>query len=300
MKTLGQWTLEEIPIDPGINMLSVDVECWHQIIHRKLTGRLIPPSNETVQATRQVLSLLRQRKVSATFFVLGYIAEAFPDLVKEIAEDGHEVAAHGHSHIPLSHLNREDARDDMRRSVELLSNLVGRPILGFRAPEFSILRSNLHVLELFSELGLRYDSSIFPIAGPRYGIADFPTGVTRMRLGRKSLVEVPPSAVRLLGRGIPVAGGGYFRLLPYRIIRRAVRRVNDDARPAVIYTHPYEIGTVHLRSRPGPGSIGRARATGVELKFNLFRNSMHAKLNALLEEFRFSSIEKVLGNVIKE
>lgn len=300
MKTLGKWTLEEIPVDPGINMLTVDVECWHQIVHRRLTGHLTPPSEEVVRSTRLVLSLLRRREVSATFFVLGYVAEAFPDLVKEIADNGHEVASHGYSHIPLSRMTPEDARQDIRRSVELLGDIAGRPIRGFRAAEFGILRENLHAMEIFSDLGLKYDSSIFPINGPRYGIADFPAGVTRMRLGNKSLVEVPPSTLGLFGRNVPVAGGGYFRLLPYQLVRRAVRAVNVDGRPAVVYVHPYELGSGPLRTNPAAGSLNRARALGLEWRFNLFRDSMRSKFDALTAEFRFSSIEKVLRNVIEE
>ncbi len=300
MKTLGTWTLEEIPVDPGINMLTVDVECWHQLIHRRLTGKLIPPSEAAVQSTRQVLSLFRERKVSATFFVLGYIAEAFPDLVREIADDGHEVAAHGHSHVPLQRLSREEVREDVRRSVELLTRLVGRPILGFRAPEFSILGENLNVLEILSDSGLKYDSSIFPMAGPRYGIGELPTGVTRIGLDKGTILEVPPSVVRFGDRSLPVAGGGYFRLLPYPLIRRAVRAVNRDGRPAVVYSHPYEFAREPLRTERGPGPIAGARSSWVELRFNLFRRSMRAKLNALLDEFTFSSIEKVLENVIEK
>lgn len=300
MRALGKWSLQEIPVDPEINMLTVDVECWHQIMYRKLTGKLIAPSHETVQSTQQVLEVLKRRNVSATFFVLGYVAEAFPDLVKEIAGEGHEIAAHGYSHIPLSRLTPEAAREDIGRSIDLLSELTGRPIQGFRAAEFSIVRENLDSLEVLAELGLKYDSSIFPIVGPRYGINDFPLSVTKMRLGTKSLVEVPPSAVRLVRRNVPVAGGGYFRLLPYRILRRAVRMVNHDGRPAVVYTHPYEIGLQRLRTGLSKGSITGVRGLGVELKFNLFRGAMRDKLDALLDEFRFSSIEKVLGNVIEE
>lgn len=300
MKTLGRWTLEEIPIEPGINMLTVDVECWHQLIHRRLTGKLIPPSETAVQSTRQVLSLFRERKVSATFFVLGYIAEAFPDLVREIADHGHEVAAHGHSHIPLRQLTPEAVREDIRRSVELLTELTGKPILGFRAPEFSILRENLDVLEILSDSGLKYDSSIFPMAGPRYGIGDFPTGVSRIGLGKGTILEVPPSVVKLGDRRLPVAGGGYFRLLPYPLIRRAVRAIHRDGRPIVVYSHPYEFEQETLRTERGQGPVNGARARWVELRFNLFRRSMRAKLNALLDEFTFSSIGKVLENVIEK
>jgi peptidoglycan-N-acetylglucosamine deacetylase len=300
MKTFGTWTLEKIPIDPGINMLTVDVECWHQLIHRRLTGKLIPPSETAVQSTRQVLSLFRERKVSATFFVLGYIAVAFPDLVREIADQGHEVAAHGHSHIPLWRLSTVVAREDIRRSVELLTELTGKPVLGFRAPEFSILQENLNALEILSDLGLKYDSSIFPMTGPRYGISDFPTGVTRIGLDNGTILEVPPSVVRFGGRSLPVAGGGYFRLLPYPLIRRAVRTVNSDGRPIVVYSHPYEFGQEPLRTDRGQRPIDGARARWVELRFNLFRRSMRAKLNALLDEFTFSSIEKVLENVIEK
>ncbi len=288
----------DIPIHPRVNMLTVDVECWDQIICRKLTGELIAPSRSTLQRTRALLALLRERGVKATFFLVGTVAEAFPELVREIDGDGHEVAAHGYSHIPLTRMTQEDFRKEVRQVRDLLTDILGKPVIGFRAPEFSIVPETAWALDILRENGFRYDSSIFPRSGPRHAMSGFPPNVARIGSDGHSLLEVPASTVRVLGRSLPVAGGGYFRLMPYGLIRRAVRSVNRSARPFVLYCHPYEFGPDRLTCGCFPGPIGRFSAAGTEFRFNLFRRTVTPKLTRLLGEFPFSSVREVLGDAL--
>lgn len=287
-----------MPTDTGVNMLSVDVECWHQIMHRNLTGQWSPPSGACLDMTRDMLAILRSLGVRATFFVLGQVAEAFPKLVREIDEDGHEVASHGFTHTPLSRLTPDQVADEVRRSVDILNNIVKKPILGFRAPEFSITNETLWALDILSEYHFAYDSSIFPFAGIRYGIAEFPKGIVRVSVGNRSILEVPPSTVNVLGVDLPAAGGRFYRVLPYPVVRRLVRRVNDDARSFLLYVHPYEITTQRLRVNGPTRSAAGSSIFRLEFQWNLFREKIRENLVRMVNEFRFAPIKEVLADAI--
>ena len=214
-------------------------------------------------------------------------------LVREAHARGHEIASHGWIHERVETHGREGFREDVRRSLGELGDLIGAPLRGFRAPIFSITGETMWALEVLAELGLAHDSSIFPIAGRRYGIAGFPRHAVRLSRGGASIVEVPLSAVDLLGRSLPVAGGGYFRLMPPRIIQAAFTAVHRDGRPFVAYMHPYEFDPEPLRHR-GDEHPSRSAARREELLTNLARRTMPAKLSRLLSEFRFSSIDRCL------
>ena len=289
---------QELPIDPSVNMLSVDVECWHHLALRNVTGETLPPCRACAEMTRDLLALFREKHARGTFFVLRSIAETYPDLVREIAAAGHEVATHGDSHTPCFKLTPKELREELKRSADCLGELTGDRVAGFRAPEFSVTNQSLWVFDVLCALGFQYDSSVFPIAGPRYGIPDFPRGPVRVHAGGGSLIEVPLSTVRLRGKNRPVAGGGYFRLMPYPLFRRAFQRVNRDGFPFVFYCHPYEYSAHRLSLHPFTSRAVPFRGRLMELKYNLFRNAMRKRLEQMLDEFRFAPIREVLGNAL--
>lgn len=267
-----------------VNVLSVDVEHWYHL--------------SCVPSTHYLLDLFSEYNVRATFFILGKVAEQQADLVREISARGHEVASHGWSHTPVQHLTPEQFRAEVTRTAQLLNAITGQPVIGFRAPVFSISRKTYWALDVLAECGVRYDSSIFPISGPRYGIADFPRAPVRYARNGCSLIEVPLSTVRVCGVNLPVSGGGYFRLLPGALIRHMVRRINREHIPFVTYCHPYEFDRrVLLHLLPfSPFSWWGSRRD--EFKTNMFRHSMRGKLARLMHAFHFTSFRELLNDEI--
>jgi len=278
--------------------MSVDVECWDQIICRNLTGETIKPGRSCLEGARSLLGLFKERDIKATFFVLGNVAEAFPDLIRQIDAEGHEVAAQKYSHTPLRNLTPTGFKEEVDRTVSLLTRIVRKPIHGFRAPEFSITMNTLWALDTLVDYGFRYDSSIMPLASSRYGIDGFPFGPARVHLDERSIVEVPPSTAQALGRRFPVAGGRYLRLLPYQVIRGAVRQVNKEVGPYVLYLHPYELSTERLTCRSFPCTVPSTQAWKTEFLWNWRRERIRGKLLRLLDEFRFSPVREVLARAI--
>jgi polysaccharide deacetylase family protein (PEP-CTERM system associated) len=217
-------------------VVSIDVEDWPQ----SSWDRELPITPRAADNTRHVLDLLAREGVQATMFVLGKMAERFPDLVREIDAAGHEVASHGYGHVEIFKQSREQFAADLKRSKEFLEQALGKSVRGYRAPDFSIVRGSLWALEELAEQGFAYDSSIFPVERPRYGIPDWPLGPTRVQLpGGKSILEFPIASFPAWGRNWPVGGGGYHRLLPGAAGRWFAGRVMQE-RPFVFYCHPYE------------------------------------------------------------
>ncbi len=243
------------------SILTVDVEDWPQ----STLNQDLPLTDRVVANTRDLLDLFDRSGARGTFFVLGLVAERFPSLVREIATRGHEVASHGRSHRAVASLGAEGFRDDLRRSLRAIEDALGGRVLGYRAPDFSIGAGDLWALEILAEEGLVYDSSIFPFRGRRYGIPEAfrEPGLVRCRSGRQ-LVEFPLTTIEILGARIPVAGGGYFRLLPYGITRQALRAAVKAGTPAVCYFHPYEIDVEGLRhaGRPVPPLLRLGQGLG--------------------------------------
>jgi polysaccharide deacetylase family protein (PEP-CTERM system associated) len=183
-------------------------------------------------------------------FVLGKFAERFPQIVKEICTDGHEVACHGHGHLEITQLSPEEFLADIRRSKDLLEEITGEKVKGYRAPDFSIVRSTLWAFETLAEAGFEYDSSVVPARLPRYGIPDWPAFPVRVNLSQgRSILEAPLATFRALGRNWPVGGGGYHRLLPGFAGRYFARRVMQVT-PFVFYCHPYEFDVQELEELP--------------------------------------------------
>jgi polysaccharide deacetylase family protein (PEP-CTERM system associated) len=267
-----------------LNALTIDLEDWYQgleISHACWDGY----EDRVVLATHRLLELLLQVKVRATFFVLGHVAERHPDLIREVASAGHEVATHGHSHTLVYQQDPGQFRTELIRCVEKLEELSGTRVLGHRAPFFSITKDSLWAIDIVADLGLRYDSSIFPVTNYRYGISDAPRWPHKIRRGNREIIEFPISTWRLMGRNIPVAGGAYFRIYPYRFTRTGLRAINREGQPAVFYLHPWELDPDHPRIR-------LPRRIALTHYFNL--GATEGRLARLLRDFRFAPIREVL------
>jgi polysaccharide deacetylase family protein (PEP-CTERM system associated) len=282
-----------------VNALTIDLEDWRQLAHRKITGQFIRPTADVVTETDFLLELLARAGVRATFFVLGNVAEAYPGLICRIDAACHEIASHGLTHTLVYRQSIAEFRAETRRAKALLEDTIGRPVVGYRAAEFSITIRSWSALQVLAEEGFRYDSSVFPIAGRRYGVGSAPLGPhTVTTSGGARIVEFPPTAVVWCGRRWPIAGGGYFRVLPYAVTRAALRRVNAEERPGVVYLHPYEFApdrlTVPVRSRT-------VRRLMVYLRYgilhNLGRQRIRERFERLLADFQFAPIREVLHNV---
>jgi polysaccharide deacetylase family protein (PEP-CTERM system associated) len=268
-----------------INALTIDFEDWYQGLEIPISewGRF---EDRLVLSGRRLLDRLAEAQVRATFFILGAVAERHPELVCEIAAQGHEVATHGWSHTLVYQMSPDVFRAELRRSVQLLEELAGRKILGHRAPFFSITRASLWALDVLGEEGLRYDSSIFPVVNYRYGIEDASRWPHEVRGDAWTLTEFPITTWRVLGRNIPIAGGAYFRLYPYALTRAALRSINGAGHPVVFYLHPWELDPDHPRIRL-PRRIALTHYANLAATEGRFRQ--------LLRDFRFAPLRDVLG-----
>jgi polysaccharide deacetylase family protein (PEP-CTERM system associated) len=238
--------------------------------------------------TYKILQLLDQYDAKATFFILGWVAERHPQLVRDIKSEDHEIACHGYNHRLIYDMSPEEFRNDIRVAKGRLEDVTGAQVIGYRAPSYSIVKDTLWALDVLIEEGFLYDSSIFPIHHDRYGLPDahrFPHTIKGV-LGE--IHEFPPTTYQLFGQNIPVAGGGYLRLFPLGIIRSALRRINDrEHQPAIIYLHPWEI------DGDQPRINGRWRS---RLRHYLNLQSTKPKLEAFLDEFRFQPLSAFLEN----
>jgi polysaccharide deacetylase family protein (PEP-CTERM system associated) len=246
------------PGDPGglPSGLSVDVEDYYHV--EAFADRIRPDDwpqypRRVADNTRRVLELFGRFNAKATFFVLGWVAEKEPALVREIAAAGHEVASHSHKHRRVFTMSPQEFREDLRRARAAIEDASGAKVEGYRAPTFSILDKSLWAIEILAEEGFVYDSSVFPVKHDLYGMPHAPRFLYQWscRSG-KTLYEVPPLTVRFAGRNLPVAGGGYLRILPMWYTRWALTRIaRRDGRPPVIYFHPWEIDPGQPRIEAG-------------------------------------------------
>lgn len=272
------------------NALTVDVEDYFQVA--ALAETIRPEDWPRYQLrvernTHRLLDLFDGRGVAATFFVLGWVAERCPQLVREIVARGHELASHGYSHQLVYRQTPEVFREETRRSKQILEDQAQQPVLGYRAASYSVTSESLWALDIIAEEGFLWDSSIFPVRHDRYGIP----GAQRWphRLGTPAgheLVEFPLTTLQLTGLTLPIAGGGYFRLYPYAFSRFGLRRVNRaDGRPFIFYLHPWEVDPDQPRVRVGWKS-----------RFRHYNNlhKCEARLERLLDDFAFDTVGNVL------
>jgi polysaccharide deacetylase family protein (PEP-CTERM system associated) len=276
---------------PLVNAFSVDVEDYFQVaafervIPRERWDRL---EHRVEGNTRRLLDLCARHGVSGTFFLLGWVAERWPGLVRAIRDAGHELATHGQDHRRVTTQTPREFRDDVRRAKRTIEDVGGVEVIGYRAPSYSIVRETLWAVDVLIEEGFRYDSSIFPIRHDRYGIPDF-SRFPRPVAGRNgaSLEEFPISTVRVAGMNFPFVGGGYLRHFPFGFVRWGMRHLNDfERRPAIVYIHPWELDTGQPRQPVDP--LTRIRH---------YRNIdlTEDRLARLFSEFHFGTVREVLG-----
>ena len=273
-----------------LNAISVDVEDYFHVTnleHVAARGRWDQFESRVVRNTRNLLDLLDERGIRGTFFVLGWVASRFPSLVREIAGRRHEVASHGYDHRLVYEQTPRSFRQEVRHTKSVLEDLVEREVVGYRAPSCSITKDSLWALDILAEEGYRYDSSVFPIRHDRYGIPDADRFPTLRRCGGRGreIVEFPLSTLEALGTRVPVAGGGYLRLLPLGLSRYGIRRLNGRGRPAVVYVHPWEIDPDQPRFPMGV--LKRLRCYG-----NL--GKVAERLRCLFREFSFAPVRETL------
>jgi polysaccharide deacetylase family protein (PEP-CTERM system associated) len=243
-------------------------------------------SSRVCDSTRRLLDLFEASGNHATFFVLGWVAERQPDLVREIAGRGHEIACHGYGHQVIYEIGPERFREDLRRARAAIEDATGVAVEGYRAPSFSITSASLWALDILAEEGFSFDSSIFPIRHHRYGIPGFERCPLRLRLpGGREIREFPLTTLRLGRMCLPIAGGGYLRFLPAPIFRWGFGRVARAGDPTVLYLHPWEVD-------PDQPRQDVSWLVRVNHYHNLHRTE--ARLAALLERFRFAPIGRVL------
>lgn len=276
-----------------LNAFTVDVEDYYHVsaferqIHR---ARWDDFDSRVGASTRRLLDLLDEHDVKGTFFILGWVADRFPELVDEIDRRGHEIGSHSYWHRLIYEQTPEEFREDLRRSREVLEGRLGRGVTLFRAPSFSITQKSLWALDILAEEGFAVDSSIFPVHHDRYGIPGAERRLHRLRTpGGRELWEFPPS-VRRFGRlNLPVSGGGYFRLYPLEFTRRCLAQVNrgEGGRPFMFYIHPWEIDPKQPRLRVG------SRSSRFRHYLNL--NRTYSRLDRLLQSFEFGTLSDVLA-----
>jgi polysaccharide deacetylase family protein (PEP-CTERM system associated) len=268
-----------------VNALSVDVEDYFQV--SAMAPYIARSDWDTIpcRVARNVdrlLALFDKQNARATFFVLGWIAERYPEVVRSIVASGHELASHGYAHLRATEQTPEEFLADIVRARKILEDIAGVAVRGYRAPSFSIGTTNLWAFDCIFQAGYRYSSSVYPVKHDHYGIPDAPRFPYRTRDG---LVEIPITTARVLGRNLPAGGGGYFRLAPYPVSRWAIRRVNErERRPAVFYLHPWEIDP----EQP------RIREAGLKTRFRhyLNLNRMESRLKQLTSDFRWDRIDR--------
>jgi polysaccharide deacetylase family protein (PEP-CTERM system associated) len=273
---------------PGrpLHALTVDVEDWYQ----SCIDYDAPITERVVRNVERVLAVLDECAVKATFFVQGLVAETFPKLVESIVAEGHEVQSHGYSHRPLFAMNESALREEVERGRETVEAASGTQVTSFRAQDFSIVERNLWALDVIADIGFTVDSSIFPMRARRYGIKGWDPSPRLVPLSDgRTLLEVP---VAVLGSGrlrLPVAGGGYVRVLPFSVLDRSLRSIGAAGRPAVVYCHPYEFNPTELEDFRGrvPSRVLRAQALG--------RRRFVPRLRRLLGSQAFGRFDDVLA-----
>ena len=264
-----------------VNALTVDVEDYFQVsafeshVPRGQWDRF---ESRVCRNTERLLDVFDEFGVNGTFFVLGWVAERHPALVRQIAARGHEIASHGYWHRLVYRTTPREFREDVRRAKAAIESACGMPVLGYRAPSFSITDRSIWALDILASEGFIYDASIYPIRHDRYGIPKAPRHAYRVS-GPLGIWELPGSTVRLGGQNLPIGGGGYFRLLPYGWTRRGIEHVNvREQKPVVFYLHPWEVDP----EQP------RLPATLLS-RFRHYRNlkETEPRLRRLLSEFEF-------------
>lgn len=277
--------------EPITNALTVDVEDWIQSVY----DHARPMTDRFAANTERILELFAQRGVRGTFFILGLAAKHAPDLVRRIHAAGHEIGSHGFGHQLVHTLTPDEFRADLVRSKKTLEDIVQAPVICYRAPAFSISRSNFHALDVIAACGFTVDASICPARTRRYGVAGAPRSLHRIVTpSGATLVELPVTVGRLWGRSVPMGGGGFLRLFPAGWVGGAIRRLNASGVPGALYMHPYEFAPNELRELADAKHEGIRIPWRLRLHQGLGRRSFARKVDALLGSLRFGTIHRVI------
>ncbi|MGF1700969.1 DUF3473 domain-containing protein [Photobacterium makurazakiensis] len=276
-----------LKVDTIVNAMTIDVEDYFHVaalsdvIKPNEWGKKYPLRIE--KSTQRILELLDNHQTKATFFILGWIAEACPALIKEIAAHGHEVASHGFAHQQANKQTLGVFRDDVAKSKALIESLTGKPVVGYRAPSFSIDTSNTWAFDVLKELGFLYTSSTYPVKHDLYGVPDWPRFKHRRPEG---ICEIPIPTLNKWGNNIPIGGGGYFRFYPYRLSRYLIQSfIKETGQPYSFYFHPWEIDP----NQPRVAGITRKS----QFRHYLNLNKMESRLERLLQDFKWNSMSHV-------
>lgn len=275
-----------------VNAISVDVEDYFQVAALSKAVKRDEWGAQQLRVeknTHQLLNIFDEYSVKCTFFVLGWIAEHCPGLVREIADRGHEIACHGYSHELIYKQTPDDFRQETVRAKAVLEDQCQLQVSGYRAASYSITKQSLWALDILAEAGFKYDSSIFPVRHDFYGMPDAPVAPHELTTpAGYTLIEFPPTVLKILNYSLPVSGGGYFRLFPYALTRFAFDRINASGRNCMFYLHPWEIDTEQPRLK-----------VGLKSKFRHYNNldRCEQRLKKLLEDFEFTTVRAVLETV---
>ena len=272
-----------------LHALSVDVEDYFHVA--ALSGVISPDDwgalpSRVERNTERLLELFDRQQVKCTFFVLGWVAERYPELIRKLADHGHEIASHGYSHQLIYNQTPAVFAEETRKSKLILEDIIQQPVTGYRAASYSITRESLWALDILAELGFTWDSSIFPIHHDRYGIPDSPkTPYTIQTSNGTALREFPLTTARLFRLTIPAAGGGYFRQFPYPVFRHLFRLAsNQDTRPQMFYLHPWEIDPDQPRYDDASWFSRFRHYTNLD--------KCYGRLERLLEDFSFGTVSQ--------
>lgn len=271
------------------NAMTVDVEEYFQVY--ALSSKIKREdwqwiSSRVMESMRRILDLFSEHDVKATFFILGWVAEKHPDLIQEMVDKGHEVASHSYDHQRIDSMDASRFKEDARKSKQIIEDLSGQKVKGYRAPTFSIGLKTPWFFEILAEEGYKYSSSIYPVQHDLYGMPDAPTNSYRPRFVETDFLEIPMTVASILGRHIPVSGGGYFRFMPYPIFKSLTQKAREQyKRPTIFYFHPWEI------------DVDQPRIYGLPMKsafrhyFNL--GGMEEKLGKLCQDSKWDRMDKV-------
>jgi len=275
-----------------VNSLTVDVEDYFQVSAFEKSVKHCDWDNFPLRVeenTRRLLELFDEHSVKATFFILGWVANKVPGLVLEISNAGHEVACHGYSHKLIYNQSQNEFKQETIRAKGLLEDIIGQPVVGYRAASYSITKNSLWALDTLAEAGFEYDSSIFPVIHDRYGLPGTPRNIYKFTTASgKQLVEFPLTTAKMGSLTLPMAGGGYFRLYPYWFTEFNLRKLNTkDGKPFIFYLHPWEIDADQPRIDAGLLS-----------KFRHYNNlgKCENRLERLLKAFKFGTVIEILNN----
>jgi peptidoglycan-N-acetylglucosamine deacetylase len=271
------------------NILSVDVEDWFhpEAVHHMYPVNSWPKlQNRVEENVDKLLQLFSSKNVTATFFVIGWIAKTYPNLICKIVDNGHEIGTHGNIHKMVTKMTPEEFESDLSESIKIIEDVSGQKVLGFRAPTFSIVETTFWSFEIMLKLGLVYDSSIYPIWHDRYGVPHAP----RIRFNAfthndKVLTEFPMTTIKMFGKNLPFGGGGYLRILPGWLTKKAISIINSKNQPAIMYLHPWEFDVNQPKLHLGLVQSWR--------HYYNIKNNIN-KLSNLLDAYSWTSFKNVL------